>query len=199
MCANDPKRTSASISCCGSEVAICPLSKQSFEPLRYRLLSLEVAMRRRKFLGVLSGGAVAWACSARAQQPAKTARIGFLGLAPASAWQEQIEAFRAGLRDFGYVEGRNITIDFEWAADIAETAELAARLVRSNVDIILAPASTQVEPARQATRTIPIVFAQHADPIGIGHVAKSCASRRKHHRRVHGPHRNVGEGTRNPG
>ena len=128
-------------------------------------------MRRREFLGVLSGGAVAWACSARAQQPAKTARIGFLGLAPASAWQEQIEAFRAGLRDFGYVEGRNITIDFEWAADVAQTAELAARLVRSNVDIILAPASTQVEPARQATRTIPIVFAQHADPIGIGHVA----------------------------
>ena len=61
-------------------------------------------------------------------------------------------------------------IEFRWAADVAELSKFAEQLSRLNVDIIIAPASTQVEPALQATKTIPIVFAQHADPVGIGHV-----------------------------
>jgi putative tryptophan/tyrosine transport system substrate-binding protein len=100
----------------------------------------------------------------------KIPRIGFLGLAPASAWAAPVEALRAGLRDLGYVDGKNIVVEFRWAAGVAEMPDLAAEFVRTNVDVILAPASTQVEPARQATKTIPIVFAQHADPVGIGHV-----------------------------
>src|SRR5271169_2015402 len=126
-------------------------------------------MKRRAFL------ILAWAALspllARAATPAKIARIGFLGQAPASAWASEIEALRRGLNELGYVEGKNITIEFRWAADPDEALRFARELVQLNVDVIVAPASTQVEPARQATRTIPIVFAQHADPIGVGHVA----------------------------
>lgn len=126
-------------------------------------------MKRREFLAIASAGL--WATAAWAQAPAKIARIGFLGLAPASAWSGEVDALREGLRKLGYVEGKNFIFDFRWATDSAETLKLANELVRANVDIIVAPASTQVEPARQATRTIPIVFAQHADPVGTGHVA----------------------------
>src|SRR5277367_2206565 len=126
-------------------------------------------MRRRELITIL-GGAIVWPFGARAQAPAKMARIGFLGLAPASAWSSEVGALRAGLRELGYSEGKNIVIEFRWATSVAEMSMLATELVRMNVDIIFAPASTQVEPARQATRTIPIVFAQHADPVGVGHV-----------------------------
>lgn len=104
-------------------------------------------------------------------QQAKPFRIGFLGLAPPSGWVSQLDALRAGLRDLGYAEGKNLVIEFRWAARVEQFTELAAELVRMEVDVIIAPASTQVEPARQATRTIPIVFAQHADPVGTGHIA----------------------------
>jgi putative ABC transport system substrate-binding protein len=125
---------------------------------------------RRKLVVAIGAGALVapFGCLA---QLVKVQRIGFLGFAPASAWASQIEALQAGLRDLGYVEGRNIVIEFRWAARVDQMPELAAELVRMNVDVIFAPASTQVEPARQATRTIPIVFAQHADPVGTGHVA----------------------------
>jgi putative tryptophan/tyrosine transport system substrate-binding protein len=128
-------------------------------------------MRRREFIAGL-GGAAAWPVVARAQQPATTVPVvGFLNLAPASAWVDEVEAFQAGLRDLGYIDGKNIVVDFRWADTIEQLPELAAELVRMRVDIIIAPASTEVEPVRQATTTIPIVFAQHADPVGLGHVA----------------------------
>jgi ABC-type uncharacterized transport system substrate-binding protein len=75
------------------------------------------------------------------------------------------------LRDLGYVEGKNIVIEFRWAERVEQLPEMAAELVRMKVDIILVSSSTYVEPARQATKTIPIVFAIHADPVGVGHVA----------------------------
>src|SRR6202023_4336630 len=77
---------------------------------------------------------------------------------------------RAGLRDLGYVESRSIVIEWRWAEKVDQLHELAAELVRMNVDVIVAPSSTFVEAARQATKTIPIVFAVHADPVGLGHV-----------------------------
>lgn len=126
-------------------------------------------MRRRAFIATL-GGAVLSRSIASAQQPAKFARIGFLGVGPPSAWADQIAAFRARLADAGHVEGKNFAIDFRWAEQVDELPALAADLVKANVNVILAPASTEVEPARRATRTIPIVFAQHADPIGLGHI-----------------------------
>jgi putative ABC transport system substrate-binding protein len=127
-------------------------------------------MRRREFITLL-GGAVTWPLAARAQQPAKVARIGFLNLAPASAWSSRVEALRAGLRDLGWVEGKNIVIEFRWADNVSQLPALAAELVRMNVDVIFASSSTMVEPARQATKTTPIVVSNHADPIGTGHVA----------------------------
>ena len=129
-------------------------------------------MRRRDFLKAIAGSAAAWPVPASAQQPPdKVARIGYLDLGPAAARTNRVEALRAGLRDLGYVEGRNITIVFRWADKVAELPERAAELVRLNVDVIFAQSSTMVEPARQATSTIPIVFATHADPVGMGHVA----------------------------
>jgi putative ABC transport system substrate-binding protein len=127
-------------------------------------------VRRREFITVL-GGAAAWPLAARAQQPAKVPRIGVLRFGPASANAVRVETLRAGLRQLGYVEGNNVAIEFRWAETVDQLSALAAELVRMNVDVILAMSSTEVEPARQATQTIPIVFAVHADPVGLGHVA----------------------------
>jgi putative ABC transport system substrate-binding protein len=127
-------------------------------------------MKRRAFIAGLGGAAAAWPLTAFAQQPTKVARIGFLGVGPPSAWANQIAAFRAGLADAGRIEGKNIAVDFRWADQVDQLPALAADLVKANVDVILAPASTEVEPARQATGTIPIVFAQHADPMGLGYI-----------------------------
>ena len=71
-------------------------------------------MRRREFITLLGGVAAAWPLAARAQQPAKVARIGHLDLGPASARAGRVEALRAGLRDLGWIEGKNIIIEFRW-------------------------------------------------------------------------------------
>jgi putative tryptophan/tyrosine transport system substrate-binding protein len=126
-------------------------------------------MRRRSFITLLGGAAAAWPLAARAQQPIPM--VGYLGLGPASAWSSRVEALRSGLRNLGWVEGKNIAIEFRWANRIEQLPEFAAELVRMNVDVIFASSSTMVEPARQATQTIPIVFSNHADPVGIAHVA----------------------------
>ena len=129
-------------------------------------------MRRRELLKFSGAGLalVAWPVSARAQQT-KVRRIGYLGFGSASASANWVEALQAGLRDLGYVEGENIVIEFRWADTVEQLHILAAELVRMNVEIIFAFSSTEVEPARQATKTIPIVFATNADPVGLGHVA----------------------------
>jgi ABC transporter substrate binding protein len=124
-------------------------------------------MKRRQFIALL-GGTAGWPLVVRAQQHAKIPRMGFLGLAPEFSG---VEALRAGLRDLGYVEGANLAIEWRWAEKVDQLPELAAELVRTNVDVIFAPSSTFVEVARQVTATIPIVFAVHADPVGLGHVA----------------------------
>jgi putative ABC transport system substrate-binding protein len=127
-------------------------------------------MRRRAFIAAL-GSAAAWPMVARGQQQRRLPTVGFLGLAPASNWAGPVEALRAGLRDLGYIEGKTIILEFRWAPSVDDLPEFATELAREKVDVIVAPASTQVEPARQATKSIPIVFAQHADPVGVGHVA----------------------------
>jgi putative ABC transport system substrate-binding protein len=125
-------------------------------------------MTRRNFIALLGGAAAAWPLAARAQQQTKIRRIGFLGLAPEFSG---VEALRAGLRDLGYIEGTNLVIEWRWAEKVDQLPELAAELVRMNVNVIVAPSSTFVEAARQATASIPIVFTVHADPVGLGHVA----------------------------
>ena len=126
-------------------------------------------MNRREFITLLTSAAAAWPLAARAQQRGVPV-IGFLGSQPASVFAPRIEALRKGLRELGYVEGKNLLIDFEWADTVDQLPRLARRLVESRVDLIFAPSSIWVEPARQATKTIPIVFANHADPVGTGHV-----------------------------
>jgi hypothetical protein len=112
---------------------------------------MSAKLRRREFI-TLFGGAATWPLAARAQQLAKVARIGFLGPAPASSYWSRVEGLLAGLRDLGYVEGKNIVIEFRWAERVEQLPELAAELVRMKVDIIFASSSTFVEPARQATK-----------------------------------------------
>jgi putative tryptophan/tyrosine transport system substrate-binding protein len=127
-------------------------------------------MKRREFITLVGGAVATWPLAARAQHPAMPV-IGFIGPAPAATYLPRVEALRAGLRELGYVEGKNIVIEFRWADRVDELPDMAAELVRMKVDILLVSSSTFVEPARQATKTIPIVFAIHADPVGLGHVA----------------------------
>jgi putative ABC transport system substrate-binding protein len=129
-------------------------------------------MRRRQFITLLGGAAAARPLAARAQQQStQIPRIGYLGFGTAAGSASRVEALRAGLREIGYVEGKNILIEFRWAETVDQLHGLAGELAQSNVDIIFATSSTEVEPAQQATKTIPIVFATHADPVGLGHVA----------------------------
>src|SRR5580704_15905436 len=128
-------------------------------------------MRRRDLVALVAGGAITWSLAAPAEEPTKVARIGFLGLTPAAASTSRVEALQTGLRELGWIEGKNILIEFRWAPRVDQLPDLAAELVRMEVDIIFAPSSTFVEPARKATQTIPIVFALDADPVGLGHVA----------------------------
>jgi len=102
---------------------------------------------------------MAWPTIVRAQQPKAIAHVAYLGLGPASSQAGFVEALRAGLRELGYIEGKNIVIDFRWAQTIEGLPALAVEFTRLNVDIIFTPSSTQVEPAQHATRSIPIVFA----------------------------------------
>jgi putative ABC transport system substrate-binding protein len=109
--------------------------------------------------------------AARAQQAGKVHRIGFLWDGP-EVFADALEAFRQGLRDLGYVDGRNIVIEYRWAQGKPDRMrELAEELVRLKVDVIMAPSSIYTGAAKLATLTIPIVFMSHADPLGTGHVA----------------------------
>ncbi len=131
-------------------------------------------MRRREFIAAFGSAAVSlslWPHAALGQPKGKVHRIGYLGLAPAATSATRVEALLAGLRDLGYVEDKNLVIEFRWGNSPDQLRELASELVLSNVELIFGTSSTEVGAARQATTTIPIVFATHADPVGTGHVA----------------------------
>jgi len=107
-----------------------------------------------------------------AQQPAKIPRIGFLGATFPSADAARNEAFRQGLRDLGYVEGKNIVIEYRWAGGkFDRLPDLAAELVRLKVDVIVTGGPASTPPAKEATVTIPIVMSSDSDPVGNGFVA----------------------------
>jgi len=128
-------------------------------------------MKRRAFITLL-GGAAAWPFAARAQQSAKLPTIGFMGATAPSAGGQLLAAFVARLRELGWVDGRNITIEVRWGEGRSERfAEIAAELVRRKVDVILTHNTPPVLAAKQATSVIPIVFATVGDLVGIGVVA----------------------------
>jgi putative ABC transport system substrate-binding protein len=129
-------------------------------------------MRKTVISFALCAMLLALCASAEAQQPARIPRIGFLFGSSLSANSARHEAFRQGLRELGYVEGKNIVIDWRSAEEkLDRLPALAADLVYLKVDIIVTGGSSPTRAAKEATTTIPIVMAQDADPVGSGFVA----------------------------
>jgi putative ABC transport system substrate-binding protein len=129
-------------------------------------------MRRRQFILALVGGAATWPLAARAQPPGKTYRIGFLGATSLAETRRRVDGLRTGLRRLGYEEGKNIVIHYRWAEDRYERLpELAAELVKLNVDVLVTHGTPGALAAKQATSTVPIVMAAVGDPVEAGIVA----------------------------
>jgi putative ABC transport system substrate-binding protein len=128
-------------------------------------------MRRREFIALLGSTAVGYPLAARAQQAGKLATIGFLGASP-SVESSRVGAFVQRLRELGWIDGRNLAIEYRWAEGRNERyAENAAELVRLKVDVIVTSATPPTVAAKQATALIPIVFAAVTDPVGVRLVA----------------------------
>ncbi len=132
------------------------------------------AMRRRQFITLLGGAAAAWPLGARAREAGGMRRIGVLMNTTADDPEQQssIAAFLQVLQQLGWTEGRNVRTDIRWAAgDALEIRRLAAELVALAPDVIVATGTAGMRPLLQATRTVPIVFNNVADPVGAGFVS----------------------------
>jgi putative ABC transport system substrate-binding protein len=129
-------------------------------------------VRRREFMTLVGGAAVAWPLTARAQQPAMPV-VGFFHLTSLETRREYLAAFQRGLGETGYIEGRNVATEYRWAqGKNDQLPTLVAELVRNQVSVIVILESTQgALAAKAATQTIPIVFMQGADPVQIGLVS----------------------------
>ena len=130
-------------------------------------------MDRRAFFGTLAGSLLVAPLAAEAQQAAaKVYRIGFIGPAAERVYTDSLLSLSTGLRELGYVEGKNIVFKYRFAEDKYERLpDLAAELVRDKVDVIVVHSTPGARAAKQATRTIPIVMVNVADPVGAGLVA----------------------------
>jgi putative tryptophan/tyrosine transport system substrate-binding protein len=128
-------------------------------------------LKRRELITLL-GSAAAWPLAARAQQAGKVHRIGFLGSATSAGSAKPVESFRTGLREFGYIEGTNIGIEFRWAeGNYDRLPHLVAELIGKNVDVLITHGTPAALVAKQATTTIPIVMAIIGDAVANGLVA----------------------------
>src|SRR5262245_39027932 len=125
-------------------------------------------MQRRDFIKVIAGSAVGWPLAARAQQPTMPV-IGYLGVRSPAADAPFIAAFHQGLNEAGFIDGKNVTIDFRSAQnDYGRLPALAADLVQRRVDVIAATSTPAALAAKAAIATIPIVFETGSDPVNIG-------------------------------
>ena len=130
-------------------------------------------MKRREFITLLGGAAVAWPLAARAQQPERMRRVGFLRAAPPS--ERELEALLRGLVDHGWVQGRNFVLLPQWGdGNVARLPELAVALMNTNVDIIVVDGVFTARAARAVTATVPIVMTASADPF-VGGFVQSLA------------------------
>jgi putative tryptophan/tyrosine transport system substrate-binding protein len=128
-------------------------------------------VRRRKFIILVGSAAVGLPLAARAQPPGKLPIIGYLGQNTQSTQSQWVAAFERRLRELGWIDGRNVAIEYRWAEGRRERyAEIAAEFVRLKVDVIVT-GGTAVVAAKQATSVIPIVFVGAGDPVGSGFVA----------------------------
>jgi putative ABC transport system substrate-binding protein len=128
-------------------------------------------MKRREFITLL-GGAVTWPLAARAQQHGRIFRIGFLSSYAPGAGKDLVGCFRKGLEKFGWIEGRNISIEYRWAEGRADRFPVfAEELVRLNLDLIASNSTLAAEALQRATRDIPVVFMLVSDPVASGIVA----------------------------
>jgi putative ABC transport system substrate-binding protein len=132
-------------------------------------------MKRREFITLLGGAAAAWPLAAQAQQPASTVRrIGLLlpGNTRTTAVRGQLEAFRKGLKEYGWAEGQNIIVEYSFAEGREDALPaIAAELARLRLDVIVAEGTAAIQAAKTVTQTVPIVMATSADPVGTGLVA----------------------------
>ena len=126
-------------------------------------------MRRRQFITLLGGAAATWPLAARAQQPAKIPRIGFLGNSTATMEANLIGPLRDGLRELGYEEGRNVIIEFRWAdGKYDQFPALVAELLAAKVDVIITAGTPATLAIKKVTSTVPLVFIAVGDPVGTG-------------------------------
>jgi putative tryptophan/tyrosine transport system substrate-binding protein len=131
-------------------------------------------MRRREFMTLLGGAATTWPLAARAQQPAGIRRVGVLMNLSENDLEAQrlVTAFREGLAQLGWVDGRNLRMDYRWASgDVGRIRAFAKELVELSPDIIVGYATPSVVALQQETRSVPIVFLSVTDPVGQGLVA----------------------------
>src|SRR5450755_2109607 len=126
-------------------------------------------MKRREFITLLGSAAAAWPLSARGQQLEQVRRIGYLGSASASNTAARVDALRTGLRDLGYVEGKNIVIEFRWAeGNYDRLPDLAAELIGLKVEVLVTQGTPVTAAAKRMTRTVPIVMTPVGDAVASG-------------------------------
>jgi len=127
-------------------------------------------MRRREFIALVGSSVAGWPLAARAQQPVPV--VGFLHPASLDVYQDRLRSFRQGLKDAGFIEGENVTIEYRWADNQSDRLPaLATELARRQVAVIVAGTSSAAFAAKTATTTVPIIFSSPEDPVGLDLVA----------------------------
>jgi putative ABC transport system substrate-binding protein len=128
-------------------------------------------VKRREFITLVGGAAMAWPLVARAQQPGNIHRIGYLSSPAGTASPRLIQAFRDGLRELGHVEGQNIAIEWRFSQRNEQLPSLANELIQLKVEAVVATGGPAIRAVKQVTSTIPIVMAFSGDPVGTGLIA----------------------------